>query len=166
MDSMHRSGCAIGLLAAAIALGGCGGSTQQNAIATQVPQPLPATPIGITLVNLSKVVGVAPPDYLWTRLGDATGMKTLFVSAADTATESKCQGDCAKDFPPVLAATGSIGFGDWSLVKRSDGSQQWAYQGKPLYTFAKETRLNQVVDTILAKEDKEANNGPRRRRAS
>lgn len=161
MDSMHRSAGAIGLLAAAITLAACSSSAQQTTISTQVPQPLPATPLGITLVNLSKVTGVAPPDYLWTRLGDATGLKTLVVSAADTATDAKCQADCAKDFPPVLAEAGSIGFGDWSLVKRPDGSQQWAYQGKPLYTFAKETRVNQLVDAILAKED---DGSPRRRR--
>src|SRR6185312_4059020 len=124
------------------------------------PQPLPATPIGITLVNLSKVTGVAPPDYLFTRLGDATGHKTLFISDADTATESKCTGDCAQEFPPVLAEAGAIGFGDWSLVKRPDGTQQWAYKGKPLYTFVKETRVNQVVDSLLAKQD---DGGSRRR---
>jgi predicted lipoprotein with Yx(FWY)xxD motif len=163
MDSMHRSWGTIALLSAAIALAGCSSSAPQSSITTQVPQPLPATPVGVTLVNLSKVVGVSPPDYLWTRLGDATGMKTLFVYAADTATESKCQGECAKDFPPVLASPGAVGFGAWSLVKRSDGSQQWAYQGKPLYTFAKEKRLNQVVDTLLARQDKEISPGPRRR---
>ncbi|MNP39404.1 Secreted repeat [compost metagenome] len=25
--------------------------------------------------------------------------------------------------------------GDWTLIKRKDGSMQWAYYGKPLYTY-------------------------------
>src|SRR5262249_43439993 len=112
----------------------------------------PATPIGITLVNVEEVSDAAPTVYLWSRFGDATGLKTLLTYEADTATESRCQAECAKDFPPVLAETAAIGFGDWSLVKRADGSDQWAYKGKPLYTFAKETRFDQVVDSILAKE--------------
>ncbi|KPH07099.1 hypothetical protein AOG23_18670 [Rhizobium acidisoli] len=26
--------------------------------------------------------------------------------------------------------------GEWSLVKAADGKEMWAYEGKPLYTFA------------------------------
>ena len=31
-----------------------------------------------------------------------------------------------------------------TLVTRSDGSQQWAYDGKPLYTFTQDTAAGQV----------------------
>ena len=41
-----------------------------------------------------------------------------------------------------------MAFGDWTLVKRPEGAQ-WAYQGKPLYTYAKEAELAQKVDTLL-----------------
>ena len=30
--------------------------------------------------------------------------------------------------------------GDWTVVTRDDGSKQWAYKGKPLYTWAKDTK--------------------------
>ena len=29
--------------------------------------------------------------------------------------------------------------GDWTVVTRDDGSKQWAYKGKPLYTFFRDT---------------------------
>ena len=25
--------------------------------------------------------------------------------------------------------------GDWTVITRDDGSKQWAYKGKPLYTY-------------------------------
>lgn len=28
--------------------------------------------------------------------------------------------------------------GKWTVVMRDDGSKQWAYAGKPLYTFVKD----------------------------
>ena len=30
--------------------------------------------------------------------------------------------------------------GDWTIVTRDDGQKQWAYKGKPLYGFAKDTK--------------------------
>lgn len=30
--------------------------------------------------------------------------------------------------------------GDWSFVESHDGKRQWAYKGKPLYLFVKDTK--------------------------
>jgi predicted lipoprotein with Yx(FWY)xxD motif len=30
--------------------------------------------------------------------------------------------------------------GDWSVIRRGDGTPQWAYKGRPLYTFIKDTK--------------------------
>ncbi len=30
--------------------------------------------------------------------------------------------------------------GDWTIITRDDGLKQWAYKGKPLYAFAKDTK--------------------------
>ena len=30
--------------------------------------------------------------------------------------------------------------GDWTIVVRNDGSKQWAYKGKPLYTWSKDMK--------------------------
>ena len=163
MERISRIGTTMCALAGYLFIAGCGADAQENAAQVRVPQPIPATPLGITLVNITKVNGLAPPSYLWTRLGDASG-KTLFISAADQPGKSNCEADCAKDFPPVIANAGSVAFGDWTLVKRSDGEQQWAYKSSPLYTFSKEARLNQVVDTLLSKEDSKQGGGNRRRR--
>ena len=39
-------------------------------------------------------------------------------------------------------------FGDWSVVKRDDGSSQWAYKGKPVYTYAKDTAGKATGDGV------------------
>lgn len=129
-------------------------STQSTASNALGVMPAPTTPRGITLVDVVREMQASQPEYLWTRLGDAQG-NTLFISDADSAPGvSNCSGDCAKDFPPVQAPADARSFGEWSIVARTDGTRQWAYLGKPLYTFAKEKRLNEVVDNVVAQESK------------
>ena len=112
-----------------------------------------STPPGITLVEITQDVGDgdSPPEYYGIRVGDSAG-NTLFVYDENVPGKSNCTNDCALDFPPVLALRDARAYGDWSLVPRHDDNLQWAYKRKPLYAFAKETRLNEVIDNILAKK--------------
>ncbi|NJN40010.1 MAG: hypothetical protein HC807_02895 [Gammaproteobacteria bacterium] len=76
-------------------------------------------------------------------LVDARGM-TLYTYDADSASarrslrarKSTCVGECARDWPPFVAAEDAKPLGDYTLVERDDGSKQWAYQGKPLYFWS------------------------------
>jgi predicted lipoprotein with Yx(FWY)xxD motif len=43
---------------------------------------------------------------------------------------------CAELWPPVLAPDGAQTVGRWTVVKRADGRNQWAYDGFALYTSA------------------------------
>lgn len=66
--------------------------------------------------------------------------KPLYTFARDTtANKSACNDNCAKAWPPLAAAADAKDAGDWTVVTRDDGSKQWAYKGKPLYTYAKDT---------------------------
>ncbi|MCF8204784.1 MAG: hypothetical protein K9J82_06915 [Methylotenera sp.] len=71
----------------------------------------------------------------------ANGM-TLYTFDKDTASSGKsvCNGPCATNWPPLMAAAGAAGTGDWSVITRDDGSKQWAYKGKPLYFWAKDQK--------------------------
>lgn len=51
---------------------------------------------------------------------------------------STCVDACAKAWPPLAAPAGATAVGDFTVIKRPDGSPQWAYRGKPLYGFAKD----------------------------
>jgi len=71
-----------------------------------------------------------------TVLADANG-RTLYWFAPDTAARSACYGSCAAYWPPVKGpATAGPGVtGKLSVLTRSDGSVQAAYDGHPLYTY-------------------------------
>lgn len=76
-------------------------------------------------------------------LVDAKGM-TLYVFDRDTTGASNCNGQCAVNWPPLLAAAGDAGSGQWTVIARADQSKQWAYKGRPTYTFSKDTKPGDV----------------------
>lgn len=94
-----------------------------------------STPEGITLVDVSKLMDEAIPQFLWRRLGDADG-KPLYTYDADQGGKSSCYGECAREFPPFAADAVAKGTGDFSILQRADHLRQWVYQGKPLYRYS------------------------------
>jgi predicted lipoprotein with Yx(FWY)xxD motif len=85
-----------------------------------------------------------------TVLTNAKGF-TLYSFAPDTPTRSKCDGTCARFWPPLKGpvtagpgVTGKLG-----TIKRSDGSAQATYNGHPLYTFVGDTRPGQDTGNNL-----------------
>jgi predicted lipoprotein with Yx(FWY)xxD motif len=80
-----------------------------------------------------------------TVLADANG-RTLYWFAPDTATRSACYGSCAAYWPPVKgpAAAGPGTTGKLSVLTRSDGSVQAAYDGHPLYTYVGDSAPGQA----------------------
>ena len=67
---------------------------------------------------------------------------TLYTFDRDTVGSGKsvCNGPCATNWPPLMAAADAQPSGEWTVVKRDDDSSQWAYKGRPLYTWAKDTK--------------------------
>ncbi len=66
--------------------------------------------------------------------------KTLYTFDKDSGGKSMCNGECATNWPPLMAKAGDKAEGKWTQIKRDDGSMQWAYDGKPLYTFVKDAK--------------------------
>lgn len=67
-------------------------------------------------------------------LVDHKGM-ALYTFDADQPGRSACGSDCVKTWLPLRAAGLAMPVGDWSFVRRDDGTRQWAYKGQPLYGF-------------------------------
>src|SRR5690606_22886950 len=72
-------------------------------------------------------------------LVNAKGM-TLYTFDQDTEGKSACNGQCATNWPPLIAPASAKASENWTIVKRDDGSQQWAYKGKPLYGWNKDSK--------------------------
>ena len=77
-------------------------------------------------------------------LVDPKGM-TLYVFDKDTAGKSACNGACATNWPPLTAAADAKAANGFTIVTREDGSKQWAYRAKPLYTWAKDTKPGDIT---------------------
>ncbi len=92
--------------------------------------------------------GVASAGHAMEKGGmlvDHAGM-TLYTFDKDAGGKSMCNGECAKNWPPLMVkANDEPAKGKWSVVMRDDGAKQWAYDGKPLYTFIKDKKAGDMT---------------------
>jgi predicted lipoprotein with Yx(FWY)xxD motif len=85
-------------------------------------------------------------------LTDVRGM-TLYTYGADsTLGKSSCVAECAKHWPPLRAPAAAVAAGDWSLIARDDGAQQWAWRGQPLYGYDKDSYIGSMLGDGVANE--------------
>jgi len=116
-----------------------------------------ATALVVTLLPLSTssaqdttakkmVAGVTvKTTSLGPTLVDSKGM-TLYTWGNDTtAGKSSCNGDCATNWIPLVADANAMPDGDWTVITRDDNSKQWAYKGKPLYTYKSDSNAGDVT---------------------
>jgi predicted lipoprotein with Yx(FWY)xxD motif len=92
----------------------------------------------------------ASAQALWTAetakgraLVDEKGM-TLYTFDRDVGGKSMCNGPCAENWPPLLASVDARPTGAMTIVPRVDGRNMWAYKGKPLYAYKKDTAPGQT----------------------
>jgi predicted lipoprotein with Yx(FWY)xxD motif len=76
--------------------------------------------------------------------GDAKDM-TLYTYDKDEAGKSNCYDKCAVNWPPYLAEAGAAAEGEWTIIDRTDGTKQWAYEGKPVYYFIQDKKPGDVM---------------------
>jgi predicted lipoprotein with Yx(FWY)xxD motif len=72
---------------------------------------------------------------------------TLYTFDKDAAGSGKsvCNGPCATLWPPLFASGADKQSGGYTVIVRDDGKKQWAYKGKPLYYFARDTKAGEVT---------------------
>jgi len=103
--------------------------------------------VALTLGAGAFAQGMAPAKTADTAKGkafvDDKGM-TLYTFNKDTAGKSACNGPCTTNWPPMMAGATAAATGEWTIVTRDDGTKQWAYKAKPLYTFAKDTKAGDI----------------------
>jgi len=91
-----------------------------------------ALPSGVKLKQIRIMSGAASV------LADAKGMTLYTFDKDQTPGKSSCNAKCAENWPPLAAPADAKPVGNWTVVSRDDGSKQWAFKGKPLYTFVQD----------------------------
>ncbi len=94
-----------------------------------------------SVLATSAAWAAAPVQTSGDVLTGTNGM-TLYTFDKDAAGSGKsaCNGPCAGNWPPLTAAADAKPEGDYSIITRDDGAQQWAFKGKPLYFWAKDQK--------------------------
>jgi predicted lipoprotein with Yx(FWY)xxD motif len=77
-------------------------------------------------------------------LADPKGM-TLYTFDKDEPGKSNCTGECAEYWPPLMASAADKAVGGLTIIKRPNGTLQWADDGKPLYTFVNDKKSGDVT---------------------
>jgi predicted lipoprotein with Yx(FWY)xxD motif len=96
-------------------------------MATFAIPPAGALPAGIAVRAMFNAEGLA--------FVDEAG-KPLYVFDADAKGIPTCvSSECLSQWTPLVAGRLARGVGEFSVIHRDDGIDQWAYKGWPVYTF-------------------------------
>ncbi len=69
---------------------------------------------------------------------------TLYTFGKDAEGKSMCNDKCAQKWPPLAAKATDTAGPEWTMVKRDDGSMQWAYEGQPVYTYVEDKKAGDM----------------------
>ena len=94
-----------------------------------VAQPLP-----VSKYNTADL-GVVLTDSSWL---------SLYVLDNETTSNIVCKGACLTAWPPLYADKNDINRGDYTSFINSEGKNQWAYKGQPLYHWKNDSKPNDV----------------------
>lgn len=147
--NLRRRGAGLAVLVAAVLLlAACGDDTKTKAGSATT------TGDGGTTTTTEAVAAAAPVattsnPTLGVILVDTKGM-TVYVFDSDKNGTIACVGACTSAWPPVvleagnsLPKTGPLA-ADLSAVARSDGAQQVAYKGRPVYRFSGDAKPGDI----------------------
>lgn len=163
------AGVALPVIAMTATLAMFNTSAAQQRAAVRVPMTPLAVPEGITIQPLGNAAGYSLNKSTATRLpreriaySNDKGL-TLYTYDKDTAGVSHCADECAKTWPPVLAAADAKPVPDWSVITRADGTRQWAHKAKPLYAYSGDVDPGSVYGNSPARFGRGPKVGPRGR---
>ncbi len=70
---------------------------------------------------------------------------SVYTWDGDEPGKSNCAGQCLVQWSPVLAPEAAEERGEWTIIERSPGIEQWAFRGKALYTYVLDPRTRSVI---------------------
>jgi predicted lipoprotein with Yx(FWY)xxD motif len=125
--------------------------------ARQSATSLPSTPAGITLQALGRGqgwdLGKETASMVYrdeVAYADANG-KTIYFLAVDETARAACDAACREKFRPVTPVAGAKAVGEWKILKRQDGTSQWALGDRAAYTFVDDADPGSVFGNSAAR---------------
>ena len=141
----YRSILAFAVPVLAIALSACGGGDDNS---TTSSTSAATTGGAAGAVSVQSISGVG--DVLVDSHGDA-----LYTNDQDSGSTIACTGECTSIWVPVAAPSSGQPSSDDSavesklgVVKRSDGTSQVTFDGKPLYSFVQDSAGQATGDGV------------------
>jgi predicted lipoprotein with Yx(FWY)xxD motif len=104
---------------------------------------------GFTQARVGTPVKAWLDPHVGLSLAGSDGM-ALYIFSKDAKGVSNCAGQCAVNWPPLLAKEGEamavagLG-GEFATIKRADGGTQITYEGWPLYYWIKDSKVGDVT---------------------
>jgi len=106
----------------------------------QIHRALSAALLALSIAAYGSLALAQAPAKMTDGVLTNTAGMTLYTFDKDAGGKSMCSGPCAANWPPLMTGADGKASGDWSIVTRDDGAKQWAYKGKPVYLWAKDTK--------------------------
>ncbi len=104
-------------------------------------------PLAAAALAFAGAAGAEPAAKMMNGMLVTTSGMTLYTFDKDAAGagKSSCNGPCAALWPPAMVAAAAKAEGDYSVVVRDDGTKQWAYKGKPVYTYSADKKAGDMT---------------------
>lgn len=104
----------------------------------------PATAKPSEMMTENSVYKMVSSGSLGSIMTDTKGM-TLYIYSKDTSGVSNCSGACLKAWPAYTAPSNAGTLpANVSVIKRSDGTSQYAWKGMPLYYYVGDKKAGDV----------------------
>lgn len=153
------------LAIAALAVAGCGESTSDSTSATVAPDPEvksePTAMASEKMASEKKQASAAGGKRVQTGstrygkiLQDSRG-RTLYLFTKEKGKTSRCYGDCAVAWPPMITRGKPVAIkgakqSKLGTTKRKGGKTQVTYNGHPLYYYVDEDEPGEVLCQAVA----------------
>jgi predicted lipoprotein with Yx(FWY)xxD motif len=106
------------------------------------PEPMPAgwqPALAFPIEGIQLPAGMAvkeAPDAAAFVLVDQRGHTLYAVDGKDAREVARCSNEVCRRWEPLNAPQLAQAVGDFSVIERDDGIEQWAYKGSALYTYS------------------------------
>lgn len=119
-----------------------------SSVTTTMKPMATAKPSSMAMAMENSVYKMMQANKLGEVMTDPKGM-TLYTYDKDTTGVSNCSGKCLVAWPAYVAASESALPANITVIKRTDGTMQYAWKGMPLYYYITDKAPGDVTGDMV-----------------